>query len=92
MSLNSFTACTWTLYNFGFEWQSSVCIERQSAGQLSRLASNYLRLHQITHRSITPMRRDVTSAVTVSKCFLSVGFGRFCRKKTRFSVRFRFSR
>jgi len=31
------------------------------------------------------------SVVTVSKCFLSVGFGRFCRKKPRFSVRFRFS-
>ena len=32
-----------------------------------------------------------SSVVTVSKCFLSVGFGRFCRKKPRFSVRFRFS-
>jgi len=31
------------------------------------------------------------SVVTVSKCFLSVGFGRFCRKKPRFLVRFRFS-
>ena len=33
----------------------------------------------------------ISSVVTVSKCFLSVGFGRFCRKKPRFSVRFRFS-
>jgi len=31
------------------------------------------------------------SVVTVSKCFLSVGFGRFCRKRPRFSVWFRFS-
>jgi len=32
----------------------------------------------------------LTSVVTVLKCFLSVGFSRFCRKKPRFSVRFRF--
>jgi len=25
---------------------------------------------------------SIISVVTVSKCFLSVGFGRFCRKKT----------
>jgi len=35
--------------------------------------------------------REPISVVTVSKCFLSVGFGRFCRKKPRFSFRFRFS-
>ena len=35
--------------------------------------------------------KQFTSVVTVSKCFLSVGFGRFCRKKPRFSVRFSFS-
>jgi len=33
----------------------------------------------------------VLLVVMVSKCFLSVGFGRFCRKKPRFSVQFRFS-
>jgi len=35
------------------------------------------------------------SVVTVSKCFLSVGFGRFCRKKTsvlRFGLGFHHKR
>jgi len=34
-------------------------------------------------------KADHYSVVTVSKCFLSVGFGRFCRKNL--GVRFRFS-
>jgi len=42
-----------------------------------------------THR--TSLRVFGYSVVTISKCFLSVGFDRFCRKKPRFSVRFRFS-
>jgi len=48
-------------------------------------------------RKLSIVKRDmnvngeISSVVTVSKCFLSVGFGRFCRKKPRFSVRFRFS-
>jgi len=32
----------------------------------------------------TPCQYIDTSVVTVSKCFLSVGFGRFCRKNLGF--------
>ena len=42
---------------------------------------------QVHHLS----QSTISSVVTVSKFFLSVGFGRFCRKEPRFSVRFRFS-
>jgi len=57
----------WTLYNFVYEWQSSVCIERQSTSQLSRLASNYSGLHQKTRRSINHVHRDVTTCQTTCR-------------------------
>jgi len=44
-------------------WVTVKCLYRdwQSIGQLLRLASNYLGLHQTTRRSITPMCRDITT-------------------------------
>jgi len=56
--------------------------------------SSETRQHDLPTGVATPQRTTpdkTTSVVTVSKRFLSVGFGRFCRKKPRFLVRFRFS-
>jgi len=38
----------------------------------------------IDHRKKNLLSSDMSSVVTVSKCFLSVGFGRFCRKNLGF--------
>jgi len=89
---------------YPYEDQKLIQIDRRSqVTQMKQLAARFSsprKGHSTRHFSAhvycgemagwIKMPRD-TSVVTVSKCFLSVSFGRFCRKKPRFSVRFRFS-
>ena len=85
--------CTCIWYDT-IRWTTFTCAQKLTNSQLN--LPHGIKQKRVMKKLKTKKTRCseetvVNSVVTVSKCFLSVGFGRFCRKKPRFSVRFRFS-